>query len=58
LIDGLADPISGEHMVQRYRELVPNADVCELPKIGHYPQIEAPDRVLDGYLEFRAGRSD
>lgn len=58
LIDGLADPISGAHMVQRYRELVPNADVCELPGIGHYPQIEAPDRVVDAYLEFRAGRSD
>ena len=55
LIDGLADPISGAHMVQRYRQLVPNADVSELAGIGHYPQIEAPDAVITAYLAFRAG---
>lgn len=46
LINGLVDPISGAHMVARYRELVPNPDVVELPGVGHYPQVEAPDRVL------------
>jgi pimeloyl-ACP methyl ester carboxylesterase len=46
LIDGLDDPISGAHMVARYRELVPRPDVVELPGVGHYPQIEAPDDVL------------
>jgi len=54
LIDGCADPISGGHMVARYRELVPRADVTELPDIGHYPQVEAPEAVLAAYLEFRA----
>jgi pimeloyl-ACP methyl ester carboxylesterase len=54
LIDGCADPISGGHMVARYRELVPHADVTELPHIGHYPQVEAPEAVLAAYLEFRA----
>jgi pimeloyl-ACP methyl ester carboxylesterase len=54
LIDGCADPISGAHMVARYRELIPNADVAELPAIGHYPQVEAPEAVLSAYLEFRA----
>jgi len=54
LIDGGADPVSGAHMVARYRELVPNADVTELPRIGHYPQVEAPDEVLAAYLQFRA----
>ena len=53
LIDGMADPVSGAHMVVRYRELVPNADVTELVRIGHYPQVEAPDEVLAAYLEFR-----
>jgi pimeloyl-ACP methyl ester carboxylesterase len=53
LIDGCADPISGGHMVARYRELVPDADVTELPDIGHYPQVEAPDAVLAAYLAFR-----
>ena len=46
LMDGLADPISGAHMVARFRELVPNAPVHELPRVGHYPQMEAPDDVL------------
>ena len=53
LIDGTFDPISGGHMVARYRELVPNPDVTELPGIGHYPQVEAPDAVLKAYLAFR-----
>ena len=55
LIDGSADPVSGAHMATRYRELVPNADVTELPGIGHYPQVEAPEAVLAAYLAFRAG---
>jgi pimeloyl-ACP methyl ester carboxylesterase len=38
-------------MVARYRELVPNPDVVELPDIGHYPQLEAPDAVLAAILE-------
>lgn len=58
LIDGTADPISGAHMVQRYRQLVPNGDVSELAGIGHYPQIEAPEQVVAAYLEFRAGIAD
>lgn len=50
LIDGLADPISGAHMVARYRQLIPRPDVIELAGVGHYPQLEAPDAVLDGFL--------
>ena len=45
LIDGTTDPISGAQMVERYRELVNNADVVELAGVGHYPQVEAPDAV-------------
>lgn len=54
LIDGTFDPISGGHMVARYRELVPQPDVTELDGIGHYPQVEAPHAVLAAYLAFRA----
>ena len=54
LIDGAVDPISGAHMVERYRELIPNPDVSMLDGIGHYPQCEDPRAVLDAYLEFRA----
>jgi len=50
LIDGLADPISGAHLVARYRALVPSPDVVELAGVGHYPQLEAPDAVLAAVL--------
>ncbi len=52
LIDGPVDPVSGAHMVTRYRELVPQADVVELPGIGHYPQVEDPAGVLRAFLAF------
>jgi len=52
-INGPEDPVSGAHMAERYGELVPNPDVVLLDGIGHYPQLEAPERVLAAYLEFR-----
>jgi pimeloyl-ACP methyl ester carboxylesterase len=55
LINGLVDPVSGAHLVKRYRALMPHPNVTELTQIGHYPQVEAPDAVLDAYREFRAG---
>jgi len=54
LIDGLQDPISGAHMVKRYRELIADADIVELEGVGHYPQLEAPQQVLDGFMAFHA----
>ena len=55
VIDGAADPVSGAHMVARYRELVPSPDTVLLEGIGHYPQAEAPELVLEHYLTFRHG---
>jgi pimeloyl-ACP methyl ester carboxylesterase len=52
LINGPDDPVSGGHMVNRYRELVPAADTVLLKGIGHYPQVEHPQGVLDAYLPF------
>ncbi len=52
VICGLDDPVSGAHMLVRYRELVPRPDIVELPGIGHYPQTEATQSVLDGFLQF------
>lgn len=54
VIDGAFDPISGAHMVQRYQELIANADTVLLEGIGHYPQLEAPEEVLQHYLAFRS----
>ena len=46
VIDGIDDPISGNHMLERYRQLINKPDVVELEGIGHYPQVEAPQQVL------------
>ncbi len=54
LVIGMADPVSGWRIAKRYRELLPSADVVELPGIGHYPQVEAPDAVLAAYAAFSA----
>ncbi|WP_336518275.1 alpha/beta hydrolase [Pollutibacter soli] len=52
LIDGISDPVSGKHMVSRYRELVPQSSVVEIENCGHYPQIEFPGEVLKHYSDF------
>lgn len=61
LIDGAADPISGLHLEQHYRALIANPDTTVLHGIGHYPQLEAPQAVLDAYRSFRdrcSGRTE
>ena len=58
VIDGAVDPVSGAHMVERYRQLIPAPDTVLLPHIGHYPQVEAPEQVLQHYLAFRDQRVD
>ena len=53
LINGSADPVSGAHMVARYREVVRSDDrIVALSGIGHYPQVEAPERVVGELLSF------
>jgi len=53
LINGPADPISGNHAAERYKELVPQPWVYMLDAhIGHYPHVEAPKAVLKGYKQF------
>jgi pimeloyl-ACP methyl ester carboxylesterase len=53
MIDGPSDPNSGRHMAERYRELIPDADVVLLKEqIGHWPQLEDPAAVTRHFLEF------
>lgn len=52
LINGPEDPVSGRHMAERYRELIPKADVVFLEGVGHYPQVEHPEAVLRAYMDF------
>ncbi len=55
LVNGPEDPVSGAHMVARYRELVPNPDVVLLENIGHYPQAEDPAGVAAAVDTFLSG---
>ena len=53
LINGPYDPISGKHMVERYREVMTNPDTCVLADhIGHYPNMEDPTNTLKYFFEF------
>ena len=54
VINGPDDPVSGAHMVARYRELIPKPDTVLLPGIGHYPQTEDPAGVLKAFFEFHS----
>lgn len=54
MINGLADPVSGEHLVKRFREIMPHKDIVELSGIGHFPHFEAPAETLKHILEFHS----
>lgn len=57
VINGSADPVSGAHMVARFRELVGDHHfIHEMPGIGHYPHMEAPEQTLAAYLAFMEGK--
>jgi pimeloyl-ACP methyl ester carboxylesterase len=50
LVDGVQDPVSGGHMVQRYRQLLPKRLAVELD-CGHFPQMEKPNEVVAAIRE-------
>ncbi|HXN40044.1 MAG TPA: alpha/beta hydrolase [Solirubrobacteraceae bacterium] len=47
---GMLDPISGAHMAQRIRERLPDAPLLALDDVGHWPALEAPERVVGAVL--------
>ncbi len=49
---GLLDPVSGAPIAARLRERRPQAPFCALADVGHYPQLEAPERTADAILSF------
>lgn len=55
-INGVQDPISGLHMLERYQEIIPNPRSHAL-EVGHYPQLEAPQDILNLVTEFLAAHS-
>jgi len=52
IINGPMDPVSGRHLAEYCREILPNPDITILEGVGHYPQDEAPDRVRDSFFDF------
>ena len=57
LINGLADKVSGKHLVERFREVVPNqTDIIEFEEIGHFPHFEIPEICLEKFFEFHQNR--
>ena len=50
-INGLHDPISGKHMLEKFEELIPNARAVGIDA-GHYPQIEASETINQLYIGF------
>jgi pimeloyl-ACP methyl ester carboxylesterase len=53
IINGPFDPISGKHMVDRYREIIKNPDTHLLAaNIGHYPNLEDPENTLKHFFDF------
>jgi pimeloyl-ACP methyl ester carboxylesterase len=55
---GMLDPVSGAHMAERIAERMPPEELHALDDVGHYPQLEAPERVgalLRGFVEAEPG---
>ena len=49
---GARDPVSGGHVVPRMAARLPSAPRLVLDDVGHYPQLEAPERVAAAILAF------
>lgn len=47
LLVGLADPLDAAGVVRAWRALLPEAPARALPDIGHFPQLQAPARVVE-----------
>jgi pimeloyl-ACP methyl ester carboxylesterase len=48
---GMLDPISGAHVTERIRERIPGARFTALQDVGHWPPLEAPERVAAAILD-------
>jgi pimeloyl-ACP methyl ester carboxylesterase len=47
---GMLDPISGAHIAERIRARLPTAPFTALDDVGHWPPLEAPERVAAAIL--------
>jgi len=51
-INGPLDPVSGRHLAEYCKELLPTSKVTILEAVGHYPHDEDPEGVLEAYMSF------
>jgi haloalkane dehalogenase len=51
VIWGTEDPAFPRHHLNRWREVLPHARIAELP-VGHWPQEEAPEKVIAAMEDF------
>ncbi|CAG9946185.1 unnamed protein product [Clonostachys rosea f. rosea IK726] len=51
LIWGLDDPVSGKHVLEEAKKGLLDASIVELEGVGHYPQVEAPEKVAGAIRE-------
>lgn len=47
---GMLDPVSGAHMAERIRERLGGAPFLALEDVGHWPPLEAPERLAASLL--------
>lgn len=45
LVWGMRDPVAGPAELEKLRTLCPTAEVTELDDVGHFPQLETPERI-------------
>ena len=55
ILNGALDPVSGGHLFEAAMREAPDLRGTVLPDVGHYPQVEAPERVVATYRDFRVG---
>ncbi len=54
LVNGAADPVSGQEIPKRWQTLLPQHTLIQLdPQIGHYPPLEDPEGVLQAFSHFQ-----
>ena len=52
LVWGDQDPVAVWAIAQEVKRLRPATEVVRLDGIGHYPQLEAPERVAEALVRF------
>lgn len=52
LLNGPDDPVSGRHMTVHYSKMIPNPRIILLETIGHYPNLEAPEKCVQHIMDF------